>query len=247
MSNKQICYFCGKEIEPGKAIKAHIIPKCLGGSNERNNLVTSCMTCDQFRARKELDEYLAMAIKSNTQYYETFIANMDNIKNMLSTNAFEDSIKQVFYRLLYSNIITSMETYLSDAFINTVMKDRSLFRRLVETDPEFKKRKLTVSEIYNFLTELEDVVKEHLLEIIYHNIWVVKNMYKCTINIDFPEEMEEINSAVMIRHDIVHRNGKDNKTGNFHILSEEIILKCIDNITNFIRHIDSQLNELGRG
>jgi len=244
VSNKRICNFCGKEIT-GRALKTHLIPKYLRGGSDPSNLVITCMECDNAKSKEDLKRYLADAVKSNTEYYETFVNSMNDIKELLNNSTYENSTKQVLFRLAYSNIVASMETYLSDAFINTVIKDNLLIRRLIETDSEFRKRKLTFSEIYTMLDDIKNTVREHLLDIIYHNIWVVKNMYKCVLNIDFPEGMDEINSSVMIRHDIVHRNGKNKKSGETLNLEKEAVFKCIEIMTNFINCVDSQLKKKG--
>lgn len=238
------CQYCGRKFSVSELGVDHIIPLSHGGNSEPDNLVKACMECNCTKANRSLKDYLIDAIKSNTEYYRSFNNGLENLKGLLDILDCEESIKQVSYRLIYSNIITVMETYLSDAFINTVTKDKLLVRRFVELDPEFQKRKINVSEIYLYLDKLEDIVREYLLEIIYHNIWVIKNMYKCVLNIDFPEDMAEINSAVMMRHDIVHRNGKHKKTGEIHILTKEKILTCIDDVAQFINYIDNQLKIL---
>lgn len=241
---KRKCEYCGKELERGEATKDHIIPRSMGGSSSPENLIIACRQCNMNKAAKTLRTYLIETIQSNTEYHNTFISSMESIKILIKNNAYEESVKQVFYRLLYSNIVASMETYLSDAFINTVMADNLLIRRLIESDPEFRNRKTKISEIYIYLDKLEQEVKEYLLEVIYHNIWKVHNMYKSTLNIDFLEDMENINSMIMIRHDIVHRNGKNKDTGETHNFTEEVILKCVDEMTEFINYIDSQLKIL---
>lgn len=238
------CQYCGEKLDATEATLEHIIPRSLGGNSSFDNLITACRYCNCYKANKTLKNYLIGAIKSNTEYYQTFISSLDSIRALMETSSYEKTVEEVFYRLLYSNIIAIMETYLSDAFINTVMKDKILIRRLIESDPEFQKRKLTISEIYTCLDKIENTVREYLLDIIYHNIWVVKNMYKCVLNIDFPEDMQEVNIAVMTRHDIVHRNGKSRKTGKIHEFSKNEVLKCIGDITKFINYIDSQLKIL---
>jgi len=65
------------------------------------------------------DEY--EAIISNSQYFETFNQNLYNILQLLEVELSGPSLEKVFYRQLYVSVIGTMETYLSDAFINTVI------------------------------------------------------------------------------------------------------------------------------
>lgn len=239
-----ICQYCGKKLSYREAVLDHVKPRASGGEAIAENLVTACKSCNCRKADKTLQQYLLDVIKSNTEYHKTFHESIKNIHIMLDTSMENEIISQAFFRMLYANIVTSMEVYLSDGFINTVMANPALIRRLIESDPEFSKRKFTYSDIYNCMDKLEDAVKEHLLGVIYHNIWAVKKMYESVLNIEFPKStIQPVNEAVMIRHDIVHRNGKNKKTGEIHVLSKDIIRKCADNMLDFINRIDEQLKE----
>lgn len=67
---------------------------------------------------------------------------------------------------------------------------------------------------------------------------------KCVLNIDFHEDMKEVNATVMIRHDIIQRNSKVKKTGETHEFAKEEFIKCTDNVTKLINCIDNQLKIL---
>lgn len=110
----------------------------------------------------------------------------------------------------------------------------------METTPAFNEKKYKLSEIFSWVDDTKKSVTQYLLEIIYHNIFVVKNMYKCTLDIDFPDDMESIQKAIMARHDIVHRNGKT-KTGDILSITEKEVVSNIELISGFISDIDKQL------
>jgi hypothetical protein len=56
----------------------------------------------------------------------------------------------------------------------------------------------------------------------------------------FPEDSDAVQSAVVIRHDIVHRGGKT-KSGKPHNLRESDIESLFVAIENFVKEIDRQL------
>lgn len=75
-------------------------------------------------------------------------------------------------------------------------------------------------------------------EIIYHHLPRVKNIYKSTLDIDLGN-ISELMECISIRHDIVHRNGKD-KDGNLQNINKEDIVRLASIVSDFIRNIESQ-------
>jgi hypothetical protein len=51
--------------------------------------------------------------------------------------------------------------------------------------------------------------------------------------------MGDLFKAILIRHDLVHRNGKM-KDGGEHVMSEENVKSLIEQANKFISHIDNQ-------
>lgn len=188
---------------------------------------------------EEYDKYLLSVIATNTKFHDTFIENIENIKQLLSIKV-DRNLHQNYYMLLYVNVITAMETYLSDAFINTVFGSRDLLRRFVENNPDFEKQKFSLNEVFSKTDSIEGEVRNYLIELIWHNLSKIKPMYKRTLNVDFPSELKFFFKAISIRHDIVHRNGKS-KNGKKIKVSKQDVYNLIDEVSSFVKHIDEQI------
>ena len=89
------------------------------------------------------------------------------------------------------------------------------------------------------MDNLKDTVKGELRGLMYHNLSKIKPIFKDSMGIDFGE-IEELCKAVLVRHDIVHRNGKT-KDGKDIIITKEDIEKLASQVNNFIYNIESQL------
>lgn len=131
---------------------------------------------------------------SNTEFHGTFTDGLRNVRKLLEADIDED-LKRTHYRLLFVNVITALETFLSDAFINTVMGDKALLRKFVETNKEFVSQKFSMSKIFSCFENIEKESRNYLLSIVWHNLDRVKPMYKATLDIEFPEATESIFSA----------------------------------------------------
>ncbi|MDQ0092075.1 hypothetical protein J2T12_005519 [Paenibacillus anaericanus] len=69
---------------------------------------------------------------------------------------------------------------------------------------------------------------------------MIKGMYKDTIGVEFPKDLSTLGKAISIRHDIVHRNGKD-KTGKMNEIRIEVIEELILLVKDFVKHVNEQL------
>lgn len=94
-----------------------------------------------------------------------------------------------------------------------------------------------MSAIYAKYDSLDMIIKGALTSIVYHDIELVRKLYKKVADIELPTT-KSIEEAIQIRHDIVHRNGKD-KDGNLHTVTRTDVEILSDHVMNFIYEVDS--------
>lgn len=168
---------------------------------------------------------------------------METIKVLLQLQS-PAPIKASLNRLLYSNVISAMETYLSDKMISNVMSDEKLFRRVLTTIPDFKNEKIAVSNILDFYAGLRAHVQEYLASQIYHKLDKIKLMYGSIFQISFPADLNAVFVAITVRHDIVHRNGK-RKDGQFVEVLEDDVTQLIKIVVDLVLDIELRLGAKG--
>ncbi len=191
----------------------------------------------RFTVKNYIDN-LVSTITGNITSVITFEQSISDVKD-ISNIQLSEKHRKIFNKLIYSHIITILETYLSDTFINTIMTNESCFKKFVMVNKDFKKRKLSLNEIYTRSDEIKKEVAEYLAELIYHNIAKVTSLYKDVLSINFPS-LSAIYKAVNIRHDIVHRNGKT-KDGTEINIDDSDIEKLINDVETFVKHINKHL------
>lgn len=148
----------------------------------------------------------------------------------------------ILSRLLFSSVISAVESYLSEVLKEKVIKNESVKRSFVKNHSSFnEKKKISISEIYIKLDELEKSIPDELDKIIYHRIEVVSGLYKNVLKVSFLNEyISEINKAIEIRHDIVHRNGKTNE-GESVIVTSDMVTRLLTISKEFLSDIDKQV------
>ena len=163
----------------------------------------------------------------------------DVIKVLEKIEILDADMKSYLYQLLYANLITSMEAYLSDTLIKYVTENDEYLRKFTETYKPFKKQTFTTDDIFNRMDHLKDIVKGELRELMYHNLPKIKPIFKDSMGIDIGV-IKDLYKAVLIRHDIVHRNGKD-KDGKELVITKEDVEKLCTQVNDFIYNIECKL------
>ncbi len=206
-----------------------------------DELTRQCWEWAPTPSREDYDDFLVDDIALISEYHSNFISAIHDIEKLLETEV-EGSVADCFYRLLFVNVITAMETYLSDAFINTVVHDPALMRRFIETTPEFQSEKVALSDVFSALEKIEQKANGLLVDVVWHNLERVKPMYRDTLGIEFPKDIGAVFRAIVKRHDIVHRNGKT-KTGEGIPIVRQDVIDLITSVQAFVHDVDTQLRK----
>jgi hypothetical protein len=186
---------------------------------------------------EDYDQGVVDDIAEITSFHANFQVAISDIHELLETTV-SATAEKALRGLLYVSVITAMETYLSAAFISTVVPDPKLMRRFVEINPPFRERKIKLSDVFKQIERIEKLAKSELRDIVWHNLKRAQPLYKGTLEIAFPDSLESIYKAVSVRHDLVHRNGKT-KEGEQINISKEATTELIDKVEQFVSEIDS--------
>ena len=187
----------------------------------------------------DYDNSLIEDLARITEFYHHFSGAILDIEALLKTKV-DDSVLVTFHRMLFVNAITAMETYLSDAFINTVVNSPPLMRRFIETTPEFQSEKVPLSDVFKAIEQVEQRARSYLVDVVWHHLHRVKPMYRDTLGIEFPPDLGTLFRAVHLRHDIVHRNGKTKDRDEIVVTANQVS-DLISEVESFVQHLDKQV------
>jgi hypothetical protein len=199
--------------------------------------------CPEWTGRESPDDYDDSYLESyltGNKSFESFKTSLSHVKVILESRITGDA-KQHLLGLLYVNVITAIETYLSDTFISKVLENKDVLRKFVESNPAFKKQFFCLSDVFKTHNAIESEVKNYLLALMWHNIKKIKPMYKSTLDVSFPSDLSNIFKAVIKRHDLVHRGGK-NKDDEVVIVTDEDLKNLITESESFINSVNEQID-----
>lgn len=157
------------------------------------------------------DEGLFDAVRANARAHASL---EDALRTLTELRALQvpETLEKPYHRLLFANAITALETYLSDTFINRVLENDTLLQKYLDTEPNFKERKVAFKDVLRQAPQVRSAAKKELLDVAWHNLGKVKAMYKAVLDIDLGDTAD-LFRAIEMRHDIVHRNGRTKEGG----------------------------------
>lgn len=189
----------------------------------------------------DYEEYFIDALTSLSAFSDTFSSAILDIEKLLEAKI-DSSVEDCFCRQIFVGVITALESYLADAFVNTVMNDPSRLRLFIETTPEFQKEKFSLADVYKVSQGIDQRASEYLADVVWHNLPRVKAMFDDTLGIKLPD-IGDLMKAVVKRHDLVHRNGKM-KNGGQWLISREDIKALIAAAEKLVIGVEAGLNDL---
>ena len=164
---------------------------------------------------------------------------------IFSINSCRDSIKSVpkqseefFLRLLFSHCITILETFLSEYAACKILNHEDTMKSFVSKYKDFKAQQFPLSDIFQKHEQIFEIVRKTLADIIWHNLPKVKNIYEFTFGIKIEKNIEALQKAILLRHDIIHRNGKDKNGQKVTIEKGDV-----ENLLNEIEEIAGEINK----
>lgn len=194
-----------------------------------------------YSSLESIDSELEKAILSNANYFKTFSDELSKLKQLNNFAISDSDIRRTLQGQIYIGAITCMETYLSDAFINTVLSNEEFLISFF-TNYDFAEKKIEKKELYKPENQFENLARREMLKIIYHNLKMACAIYRDVLNVAFPD-FGLVNGYVSTRHDLVHRNGKT-KEGNEVAIDKEEVDKVIDDVETFITNVDTNLKAM---
>jgi len=144
-------------------------------------------------------------------------------------------------RMCYSSIITSMEAYLGDILKREIFSRAAVKELFVASYKPFKEQSFSLCNLYKALSKIDDEIVNALNTLSLHNIGTAKSLFYSTLMTEFPEKsLRPIGAAVQIRHDIVHRNGRNIK-GEVLSVNYQSVQTLAEEVLLFTRSIDAQI------
>jgi hypothetical protein len=128
---------------------------------------------------------------------ELRLKQIDAVLNLSADPSTSDVVRQ----MAHGSLIAALEAFLADTVSYWIRTDKSVFRRFVSQNKDFKERKLSLDQIFERLDGLELELEQYLQEIPWHRLDKIRPMMVAGLSMGFPT-IEALMKEVVIRHDM---------------------------------------------
>ncbi|GAA4026864.1 hypothetical protein GCM10022386_07770 [Flavobacterium cheonhonense] len=187
----------------------------------------------------ELIDYYADTTPSDSKkYYYLQIKRLEELLNIKTT---EYIVKQTLNRLIYSGVITSLETYLNEILLAVTLDSNETLEKFVSNYEPYKKEQFTLSEIYSKHCGLKNRVRNDLNNLLYHNIAKIISIFNI-FNFELNKfvKVNSIAKSIQKRHNFIHKSGLD-EYNNSTVITENEIMELIQDTNLLIEYIDKKI------
>lgn len=238
------CFYCGFTVPQADCVPDHKVPYQLAGLSGPRDPVAACRDCHDRVSRSSYSRIPADLIWTTAWHRRVFLDALAGILDLAQISIEDARLQRIHRRLLHAQAITAMECYLSDTLAGAIAADRSILRPLIENAPDLRQRKLTLAEIHSRYLSLEDEALTYLREQLYHNLHKASILYHAALGFKL-QPPPALLEAVRIRHDLVHRGGRDD-AGREIVLSDHAIRDLLQELETFILRVHHAIHAAER-
>jgi len=172
------------------------------------------------------------------------MTTLEQIGSQLTDKATHKDDPQLLNRMVFSQAITALESYLFDTLVRRVTNSRDVLVRLLNRDKVINQEKFTLQALANNERLLEEHMRKYLGSVLYHNLERVNFLYEAAFGFSMKTSepnWETLLEGVNHRHDCVHRNGVNAEGRKLLIFGRQYVDHLIGVIKGLVRRIEHQI------
>lgn len=184
--------------------------------------------------------------------YAEYITRIEEAKELMSVANVTPKIRNIIMRQAYLNVIAALDTFVCDTILTKITQDKDAFdlyfnkfylkRFTKEKDRQKERDKLNEMWIGNKFGDVEQNVIKKVLDDSYCNIKSITSIYEQLFRIIICDDGGKVGKHFENRHRIVHRNGRNKKSGEFDDITTDAVNKLISDVNVFVEQIKSKLS-----
>ncbi len=177
--------------------------------------------------------------------------SVSEVQNLIETIS-EDDGRSIINRMIFVQLITILEAFLSDTLKREVLTNEIATNRIFENLKDEVNKEFSAFEIYkkaDLINEeyIKNIVRNYLNKKSFHDLIVVKKLYYKSLDKQVMGKDKVVFSALIKatkeRHDCVHRNGFDNDGNQLSTITKEYLGKTLQNVKSLINEVTDSIHE----
>jgi hypothetical protein len=186
----------------------------------------------------DYDDDYGVIIEDSSQPLARLLDRLAQSKQVLTLQG-NSSVQLLARNLAFGSVITSLESFLWETVAYWVDHDDATMINIVTKIQAFRDQPFKLGQIFEKRETLKNDIKAYLQNLVWHQWNKVAPLFTLGLGIESPG-FKQFDSALMKRHDIVHRSGFS-KTGEQVNLGVAEIDALCEQITQFANEINEKL------
>jgi hypothetical protein len=191
------------------------------------------------RGEFDYDEEFVSRVTDRDEPLRYLQSRVDRIDEVLSVDA-KGGVSDLMLQMAHGSIIATLEAFLAETVTFWIKAEKTVLRDFVTKNPDFRKRALTLSDIFARLDQIDNEIEIYLQELMWHRLDKIKPMLAESLGIVVPD-ISQLMKAVLVRHDIVHRAGR-RKDGLSVSVTRADVEQLRDQVLGFARAITDDID-----
>lgn len=179
--------------------------------DEDNNFIDySAMSEGEFGPQEDYET------QPPTDPYQVYVEARKNLDSFFQRQLIDARYQRTFTSMVFTQYVTLMEAYLSDRLERLVMDERNKMIAFIGSNREMREHPISLINLAKEPNILNKTVRGLIQNISFHNLERADPYYKAVLGVSLVPEGDDgarITGLIRMRHDLVHRAGKD-RDGN---------------------------------
>lgn len=183
-------------------------------------------------------------VQTEPDPYPNFLTSIEYIHAILANSYKLDrgDVQHQLFHILYANIFTTFESYISAAFIHKLLGTNDTIHHFLQKQKEFSVSQPSMTDLLldeehigDLIETMKAKLKTDLTKASWHDLTRVATRFK-NIGIQVPFSKSGLNKIIDTRNDIVHRNGRT-VGGDRVVVMRDQIESAINTVSMLAEHI----------
>ncbi|MBD9425171.1 hypothetical protein IB232_07555 [Pseudomonas sp. PDM15] len=187
-------------------------------------------------SREEYEYYLFMNSKEADATFYRDILELKVMLNSISNMTYN----QTFLKMVFAHAVTILEVYLEDATKSLILSSNTYLSNTIKNVKPFSDSTFKLSEIALEADGIKKFVINKMSDNLFHNIPKALNTLSGILDRKINVASADVCLITSIRHDVVHRNGK-NKDGAQIEITFSFVDNALEKIEKFVSALDQEI------
>ncbi|WP_065204310.1 HEPN domain-containing protein [Shewanella woodyi] len=196
---------------------------------------------EHLREQFEFEEDLKWLKKNDSStFHRLFLEEISELEKLIIKKPLKAK-PYMMYRMTYAHSVSLLEAFIGETVKSLVNENDRFFVNSFKI-AELKNAKYTLEFLATTESNPKALAIKELSKILYHSMPKVKVIFETILGNKINLNISEVDKITKIRHDIVHRNGK-NKEGEPVYLDQNDIVSMFEEIKSFANDLQKIINK----